>query len=135
MTMTANSTVRVPTTKASRYLQQLCKHFGHKLTVEFTEEKGGVVFPRNARGADWPDDAILLMQAHDDSLECRLEASAAGQLEALKGAVARHIDRLAFREAQLRLAGRVRSGETDAGPPQENACPPSPSRSPPPSRR
>ena len=85
MTMTANSTVRVPTTKASRYLQQLCKHFSHHLAVEFTEEKGGVVFPRNARGADWPDDAILLMQAHDDSLECRLEASASGQLEALKG--------------------------------------------------
>ena len=99
--MTANSTVRVPTAKASRYLQQLCKHWSHVLTVEFTEEKGGVLFPRNARGADWPGDAILLMQAHDDSLECRLEASAAGQLEALKGAVARHIDRFAFREAPL----------------------------------
>lgn len=37
--------------------------------------------------------------SHDDGLECRLQASAAGQLEALKGAVARHIDRFAFREA------------------------------------
>ena len=101
MTMAANSRVRVPTTKASRYLQQLCKHWSHNLTVEFTEQKGGVVFPRNARGADWPGDAVLLMQAHDDGLECRLEASAAGQLEALKGAVARHIDRFAFREAPL----------------------------------
>ena len=99
--MTANSTVRVPTTKAGRYLQQLCKHFGHHLSVEFTEEKGGVIFPRNARGADWPADALLLMQAHEDSLECRLEASATGQLEALKSAVARHIDRFAFREAPL----------------------------------
>ena len=59
------------------------------------------MFPRNARGADWPGDATLTMQAHDDGLDCRLEASAAGQLDALKGAVARHIDRFAFREAPL----------------------------------
>ena len=99
--MTFNSTARVPTPRASRYLQQLCKHWSHNLAVEFTEQKGGVIFPRNARGADWPGDATLLMQAHDDGLECRLEASAAGQLEALKGAVARHIDRFASREAPL----------------------------------
>ena len=97
----AHSRVRVPTTKASRYLQQLCKHWGHTLTVEFTPHKGGVIFPRNARGAEWPGDALLLLQAHDDCLECRLEASDLGQLEALKGAVARHVDRFAFREAPL----------------------------------
>ena len=101
MTMTFISSVRVPTGKAGRYLQQLCKHWSHNLAVEFNEQKGGVVFPRNARGADWPGDAILMMQAHDDGLDCRLAASAAGQLEALKGAVARHIDRFAFREAPL----------------------------------
>lgn len=99
--MKINSSVRVPTSKASRYLQQLCKHWGHNLAVEFTAETGRVVFPHNARGADWPGDATLVMQAHDDSLECRLEASATGHLEALKGAVARHIDRFAFREAPL----------------------------------
>jgi hypothetical protein len=99
--MTFNSSVRVPSGKASRYLQQLCKHWSHNLAVEFTEQKGTVIFPRNARGADWPGDAILMMQAYDDGLECRLEASATGQLEALKGAVARHIDRFAFREAPL----------------------------------
>jgi uncharacterized protein len=99
--MTFNSIARVPTAKASRYLQQLCKHWSHNLAVEFTEQNGKVVFPRNAQGADWPGDATLTMQAHDDSLDCRLEASAAGQLEALKGAVARHIGRFAFREAPL----------------------------------
>ena len=99
--MSTQSTARVPTTNGSRYLQQLCKHWSHNLEVEFTPEKGRVVFPRNARGADWPGDATLLLEAHADALECRLEASAAGQLEALKGAVARHIDRFAFREAPL----------------------------------
>jgi len=101
MTLTASSTARVTTLHASRYLQQLCKHWGHNLTVEFTETKGTVTFPRNARGADWPGDATLLMQAHEDGLECRIEASSTGQLEALKGAVARHLDLFAFREAPL----------------------------------
>ena len=95
------STVRVPTINASRYLQQLCKHWTHNLTVEFTPEAGKVIFPRNARGADWPGDATLTLQAHTDNLECRLEASSDGQLEALKDAVARHLDRFAFREAPL----------------------------------
>ncbi len=99
--MSTHSTARVPTANGRRYLQQLCKHWSHNLEVEFTPEKGRVVFPRNARGADWPGDATLLLEAHADALECRLEASAGGQLEALKGAVARHIDRFAFREAPL----------------------------------
>ena len=99
--MSTASSARVPTASGSRYLQQLCKHWSHNLEVEFTPDQGRVVFPRNARGADWPGDATLHMAAHADALECRLEASAEGQLEALKGAVASHIDRFAFREAPL----------------------------------
>ena len=99
--MSTISTVRVPTAHASRYLQQLCKHWSHNLTVAFDEAQGTVTFPRNARGADWPGDATLALHARPDGLECRLQASAAGQLEALKGAVARHLDRFAFREAPL----------------------------------
>ncbi|HMN54399.1 MAG TPA: DUF2218 domain-containing protein, partial [Sphingopyxis sp.] len=37
------------------------------------------------------------------ALSVRIDASAEGQLEALKGAVARHLDRFAFREAPLRV--------------------------------
>jgi hypothetical protein len=99
--MTVHSSARVPTANGSRYLQQLCKHWSHNLAVEFTAETGKVVFPRNARGADWPGDATLLLKAQGDALECRLEASVEGQLEALKAAVARHLDRFAFREAPL----------------------------------
>ena len=104
--MSTHSIARVPTANGSRYLQQLCKHWSHNLAVEFTEEKGKVVFPRNARGADWPGDATLLLEAHADTLECRLEASVEAQLEALKGAVASHLDRFAFREAPLTCDGR-----------------------------
>ena len=99
--MSTTSIARVPTANGSRYLQQLCKHWSHNLEVEFTPEKGRVVFPRNARGADWPGDATLRLEAHADALECRLEASAEGQLEGLKGAVSSHLDRFAFREAPL----------------------------------
>ena len=96
-----SSHASVPTAHASRYLQQLCKHWSHNLAVEFDAAKGTVTFPRNARGADWPGDATLELLANGDTLDCRLAASAPGQLDALKGAVSRHLDRFAFREAPL----------------------------------
>ena len=99
--MTLSSTTRIPTTHGSRYIQRLCKHWSHNLAVEFTPLTGAVIFPRDARGADWPGEARLFLQAHADNLECRLEASAAGQLEALKDAVASHLDRFAVKEGAL----------------------------------
>lgn len=99
--MTNSSTADVPTTSASKYLQQLCKHWSHNLAVDFTAEQGRVTFPRDARGADWPNDGVVTMTAHPERLTCRIEASAPGQLEGLKGALARHLDRFAFREAPL----------------------------------
>ena len=104
--MMYETTARVPTINGSRYLQQLCKHWSHNLSVEFTPEKGTVVFPRNARGADWPGDATLILTAHNDNLECRLEASAEAQREALKDTVARHLHRFAFREGPLNFDWR-----------------------------
>jgi hypothetical protein len=92
------------TKNASRYLQQLCKHWSHNLQVEFTVQRGTIIFPRDARGAEWPGDATVTLIAHPDSIECRVEATAPGQLEGLKGAVERHVDRFAFREAPLAYA-------------------------------
>jgi hypothetical protein len=97
------TTALVPTVNGSRYLQQLCKHWSHNLTVEFTPDAGTVIFPKNARGADWPGDATLTLKAGKDTLECRLEASADAQREALKGVVSSHLDRFAFREAPLKF--------------------------------
>jgi uncharacterized protein len=101
--MTWTATAMVPTAHASRYLQQLCKHWAHDRAVEFTAERGTVVFPRDSRGADWPGDGLATMIAHPDALECRIDASAEGQRDGLKGALARHLDRFAFREAPLRF--------------------------------
>lgn len=91
----------VPTTSGSRYLQQLCKHWTHNLQVEFTPEHGTVVFPKDARGASHPGDALVTFDAKAETLDVRIDATSSEQLEGLKGAVARHLDRFAFREAPL----------------------------------
>ena len=99
--MTVSATAAVPTAHASKYLQQLCKHWQHNLPVTFTAEHGTVTFPKDARGADWPGDGLVTFDAGPDTLSVRIDASVEGQLEWLKGAVARHLDRFAFREAPL----------------------------------
>ncbi|MEO0032601.1 MAG: hypothetical protein RIS94_2359 [Pseudomonadota bacterium] len=97
----ATSTARVPTTSASKYMQQTCKHWAHNLDVTFDETDGRIVFPRDARGASWAGDAVLTFHAEPEALVCTIAASEPGQLAGLKGAVERHVDRFAFREAPL----------------------------------
>ena len=99
--MSVSSKASVPTENASKYLQQLCKHWQHNLAVEFDKTRGIIVFPRDARGANWAGDGSVTMVAAPGTLECSIDASEPGQLEGLKGALARHLDRFAFREAPL----------------------------------
>ena len=99
--MSVSSTAAVPTESGARYLQQLCKHWTHNLAVEYADREGRVVFPREGRGGNWAGDATLTLTAGPDTLECRIDASEEGQLEALKGVVSSHLDRFAFREAPL----------------------------------
>lgn len=99
--MSTSATALVPTASGSKYMQQLCKHWAHNLTVEFDAAKGTVIFPKDARGAEWPDQGVVTMTAQEDGLLCHINASAPGQLDGLKGALARHLDRFAFREAPL----------------------------------
>jgi hypothetical protein len=95
------ATASVPTTSASRYLQQLCKHWAHNLDVTFDAEEGRILFPKNTRGLSFPGDGSVTLRAHENELEILVGASAPEQLEGLKGAVASHLDRFAFREAPL----------------------------------
>lgn len=99
--MTFTATARIATTSASKYLQQVCKHWEHNLPVTFDTTHGQITFARDARGADWPADAIVTLDADDDILVCTINASAEGQRDGLKGALERHIDRFAFREVPL----------------------------------
>lgn len=102
--MSHSATASVPTDQASRYLQQLCKHWAHNLEVSFTPELGRVVFPKDARGAQHPGDAVVTFEARANTLEVRIDASSPEQLDGLKSAVAHHLDRFAFREAPLPFA-------------------------------
>lgn len=104
MTSATTSTCSVPTAHAARYVQQLCKHWSHNLAVEYDETQGRVTFPRDARGAAWAGDAVVTFSAGPAALACTIAASEPGQLEGLKGAVERHLDRFAFREAPLGFA-------------------------------
>lgn len=90
------------TDKAGRYVQQLCRHWEHHLKVEHADGVGRIVFPKDARGADWPGDARVTLEAKDDGIAIRVDASAPRQLDGLRGAVERHIDRFAFREDGLK---------------------------------
>ena len=84
----AHSTAQVSTEHASKYLQQLCKHWSHKLTVTFDTEKGTVEFPSGDR---------LDMVANSKTLSLDLQ-SGAETIERMEGVVADHLKRFAFRE-------------------------------------
>ena len=99
--MTVAATASVPTVSGARYLQQLCKHWSHNLAVDYSEDAGTVTFPAEGRSGNWADEAVLTLAAQPETLECRIEASEPGQLDVLKGVVAEHLDRFAFREAPL----------------------------------
>jgi hypothetical protein len=95
--MSRAATGTITTAHASRYLQQLCKHWSHKLVVEFTAEHGRVEFT---------GDTVAIMQADAAGLTVRIEAPDAETVERMKGVVMNHLDRFAFREAPLAAAWR-----------------------------
>jgi uncharacterized protein len=99
--MSYTATARVPTQSASKYLQQVYKHWEHNLPVSFDASHGEITFAKDARGANWPADALVTLYAEADILVCTINASAEGQRDGLKGALERHIDRFAFREVPL----------------------------------
>ena len=96
--MSASASASVPTASASKYLQQVCKHWEHNLAVEFDATTGTIVFPKDARGAIWAGDGLVTLTAGPAALGCTIAASEPAQRDGLKGALARHIDRFAFRE-------------------------------------
>jgi len=82
------SLAKVETEKASRYLQQLCKHFQHKLAVTFDERAGEISF----------SSGTCRLAANDTLLTLAVTAPDAAHLAQLQDVVARHLLRFAFRE-------------------------------------
>ena len=83
----------VPTANAAKYIQQLCKHWSHKLEVDLSDQKGLVRFPA----------AAVTLEAGADALQVTIDGEESEAVERLKGVVATHLDRFAFREAPLRF--------------------------------
>lgn len=82
------STARVRTDKASRYLVQLCKHFGHRVPAEWTATDGVVRF----------EPGTCRMTATGDALSLSCESAAPEDLAVVQDVVASHLVRFAWRE-------------------------------------
>lgn len=83
------SEARVATANGSRYLQQLCKHWSHKYTVDFTPERGLI---------DFRDGHACALAAEADVLTLRATVPENGDVMRFEGVIADHIERFAFRE-------------------------------------
>ncbi|MDF0603848.1 DUF2218 domain-containing protein [Psychromarinibacter sp. C21-152] len=81
-------TATVETPNASRYLQQLFKHWSHRFETEFTPERGTLSFS---------DDQRLAATASDSALTLVVEAPG-DKVEGLAKVVEEHLLRFAFRE-------------------------------------
>lgn len=89
-----SSTALCQTTNASRYLQQLCKHFAHKTDVSFDTHQGKCSF--SCGTAD--------LAADDSTLNISVQAADAAGLAETKDVIERHLLRFAFREELPSLA-------------------------------
>ena len=81
------SKLHFSTTQASRYLQQLAKHFGHKVPVTFTAHEGEVTLPFGTCAMTATDAALRVTVLGETRDIARLEQF-----------VGDHLARFAFRE-------------------------------------
>lgn len=81
-------TGRFETSHASKYLQQLCKHFAHKIEVEYSAESGRAELPVG----------IAQMFANSNNLEIRISVQGQDQIEQAQAIIDSHLERFAFRE-------------------------------------
>ena len=82
------STGRLATPKASQYLQQLCKHFGHKVEASWDETTGTIAFPM----------AQVRLDASPSELVVTVEAEGEEGLARGREVIDSHLKRFAFRE-------------------------------------
>ena len=97
----STSIARVPTLSASRYLQQLAKHWSHKMEVSFSEQEGRIEFPNGS---------LLEMRADSATLDVVLTVPESEDMGRMRGVVASHLDRFAFREAPLTFDWQEQAG-------------------------
>ncbi len=83
------SRASVATPNASRYLQQLCKHWSHKFATDFDPRRGTI---------DMGEGRAVAMEAGDEGLSIVVAVADPAALPRLETVVADHVRRFAFRE-------------------------------------
>ncbi|KXG87528.1 DUF2218 domain-containing protein [Agrobacterium bohemicum] len=84
----SSSRAVILTHHASRYLQQLSKHWAHKFETEFTPFSSKIALPLGE----------TRLSANDKSLTIEITALKSEDLTVLRNVVQRHIERFAFKE-------------------------------------
>ncbi|HLR26953.1 MAG TPA: DUF2218 domain-containing protein [Fodinibius sp.] len=83
------STISLSTKDASRFIKRLCKHFSHKVEVEFDESSGHVNFPLGECN----------MEAADNTLQFDIKAANEEDLEKIQHVISSHSDQFARNES------------------------------------
>lgn len=86
-------TARVSTESASRYLQQLCKHWSHKFEVSFDPQQGTIALPFGKTD----------LKAEPETLVVTIHLNDGADSERPKKVVEDHLNRFAFREGELQF--------------------------------
>ncbi len=81
------------TENASKYLQQLCKHFGHKIETSFDAQQGWAAFEMGT----------AYMVATNDGLSLTCEVTDVAVVPAVHNVIDRHLEKFAFREASCTM--------------------------------
>ena len=79
---------RVETANSSKYLQQLCKHFAHKITVEHDTHSGRAEFSLGT----------ATLKADDDVLTVEFDLNSAEDTAMAHRVIDSHLEKFAFRE-------------------------------------
>ena len=78
----------IETAFARKYLQQLCKHFAHKIAVHYTPDEGRVQFPPGR----------CLMSADDTTLSFHCHADDQRGIPVMQSILDKHLVKFAWRE-------------------------------------
>jgi hypothetical protein len=89
MTPVVRSEASVRTPKASIYLKQLCRHFGHKREAQFTDEQGRIEF----------EYGVCELSAGQEVLVLRASAADEESVARLEQVIGSHLERFAHRDS------------------------------------
>lgn len=81
------SSTTLATARARTYLQQLCKHFGHKVPVDFTPDTGTITLPFGTCTLRADDSTLTMTNTAPDT-----------ELDRMDQVIGDHFARFAFRE-------------------------------------